>query len=141
MRGPRRRKSPSWSAGSPDDESRAFVRGFAAAVAEVAETFDQPTMARSLLDGAGLRPAHFWDANVDKPDLKVLERLFAPATRSRRVSGRAALAGAIVLSTGTTVPVDVRLAIPVLTREEERELESFSVKLHDLTPEGKDQSK
>ena len=65
----------------PSEESRAFVRGFAAAVAEVAATFDQPTMARSLLDGVGIRPAHLWDANVDKPDLKVLEKLFGSRSR------------------------------------------------------------
>lgn len=44
------------------------------------------------------------------------------------------LCGSVVLSTGTEVPVEVRLALPSLTREEGRELESFAVKLHDLTP-------
>jgi hypothetical protein len=72
----------------PSDESRAFIRGFAAAAAEVATTFDQPTMAKSLLDGVGIRPAHLWDANVDKPDLKVLEKLFQLAGLAQRTRSR-----------------------------------------------------
>jgi hypothetical protein len=44
------------------------------------------------------------------------------------------LSGSVVLSTGAEIPVEVRLALPLLSREEGRELESFAVKLHDLTP-------
>lgn len=45
------------------------------------------------------------------------------------------LRGALVLSTGTEVPIEVRLAVPRLTKNEERELESTTVTLHDLAPD------
>jgi hypothetical protein len=48
------------------------------------------------------------------------------------------LRGGIVLSTGTEIPVDVRLTLPRLTKAEERELEAFRVTLHDLAPEDDD---
>jgi len=44
------------------------------------------------------------------------------------------LSGSLVLSTGTEVLVTVRLDVPKLTRTEDKELESFRVTLHDLTP-------
>lgn len=45
------------------------------------------------------------------------------------------LRGSVVLPTGTEVPVEVRLAVPRLTRLEEAQLESVSVRLHDLSPD------
>lgn len=47
---------------SPSEESRAFVRGYTAAAAELVALFDQPTMAGALLDSAGIKQRHMWDA-------------------------------------------------------------------------------
>ena len=44
------------------------------------------------------------------------------------------LSGSIELRSGTHVPVRVFLDCPELGREEERELESVKIALHDLTP-------
>lgn len=49
-------------------------------------------------------------------------------------AGKCVLSGGLVLSTGKDVRVRVELDCPALAPEEEREVESARIALHDLTP-------
>lgn len=63
------------------DDDRAFMSGFALAIADLARRHDEPTVAAGLIAGHGFRLKDF--AGVDETDLRVIRKLFRTESQLR----------------------------------------------------------
>lgn len=63
-----------------DDAKKAFMQGFAMAVAQIARGdgsgADEPTMAANLISGYGFTLSDFFEADVDAYDYQVIDALY-----------------------------------------------------------------